>query len=220
MFQKMSLSQKLYSGFATVLFITAGLGVFSWYEIRVIEGHSTRITQDCLPGVYNIGQAESNLRRMMQEGGRALLSEDPAYREKAVEKLIESKKNLDEIFTAYEGTITTDKDRNLYADLRDPRAKFHNYFDSEIIPLIRQGKIPEAKHLYFGDLETQYNGYRSALLVLVDFNKAAADEVGLQITSSVNSAVTGILMVLAMAIAIGSAIGFIIVNSVLLKTRY
>jgi methyl-accepting chemotaxis protein len=214
MFTHLSLSQKLYAGFAAVLIIVACLGFFALKEIKGIGTHSEKIVKDNMPGITIAMQIDVMARRNMVLAARHIFETDPENIAAIDKDLEENRAQLDEAFKKYESTITTEKDRQLFEAIGAPRTVFRNLLNEKLLVLSRANKNEEAAKLYNGEFNKAYFPYRDAIVALAEYNIKSGEESGTNISESISSAQTGIISGLIAAILVGAALGFFLSRSI------
>src|SRR5688572_13198407 len=114
----MTIGKRIIAGFASVLVITAGLGTFAFSRLDAINDDATRIVNDCLPGAALSGQIESGIRTNYAQALFHVLSTDPAEKDAIEVAMKQQSADLDAAYQKYEGTITLEEDRQLFAALQ------------------------------------------------------------------------------------------------------
>ncbi len=214
MFNNTSLSQKLYYGFGAVLLIVAALGGFAYFKIKTLQANSERITTDCMPGIYSIGKLDAGLRKNLILLANHIYTSDANAKERYEESLKLNQADVAKTLEIYEGSITLPEDRRMFNALQEPRKKFLSIINEKVLPLSRSNKSAEAQMLFSGDLDKAYQEYSTAVIALVDWNKAQGDIMAAAIEKNVSSSVTGIALGLLLAIVVGASIGIFLSRSI------
>jgi methyl-accepting chemotaxis protein len=214
MFAKMSLSVKLYLGFAAVVAIAAALGMFAYTRLLKIKADTVDVTEDCLPGIYHIGKAEALIRTNLVYASRHVLAKDKDEEDSLEEEMKTTREEVTKILEKYEGTIRSPKERELFEGIKSARENYGNLLNGQLIPLSRSGKKAEAKVLLEGAYDVVFDKYVEAVVKLVEFNNDDGEEQGKDIENSVASAEKGILFGLAFAGLSGLAIGIFLSRSI------
>lgn len=210
---KMTIGKRIILGFAAVILLTCGLGIFTYTRLVAIDRMTNKVTGDCLPGAIYSGKAESLVRRAMGLALLHVVSEDKA----AMQKLeTDIKANADEVTTIlkqYEDSITVDEDRRLFDAIAAPRVAFCQDRE-EVLKLSGELKKKEAIALVQQKLEPDYLNFVDKAAALTAFNKKAGTEAGTQAASTVATAKTGIVIALCAALATGALLAFLIARGV------
>src|SRR5689334_21074525 len=159
MFKGMSLSAKLYAGFAAVLLIAAALGAFAHTRLVKISGNARFITADCLPGVFLAEEIQKGAQQNLMLVSKHILATDRADMEAVEAESAKVKGNIDKLMDQYAATSTTDNDRQLFAKVPEARQKFVSLRNQIILPASRLGKKAEAAAAFKSQLEPAYEAY-------------------------------------------------------------
>ncbi len=208
-----TIGKRIILGFATLLAVSAALGLFAFTRLIAITTQSHRITLDCLPGVYYVGQIDAINQANYTLTHRWLLIAQPADRAAIDVEMKGNSEKLSELYKNYETSITLPKDRELYEAVMTARGPY-----TEARKAVLAAGKPESAAVQIALLKQQldpaYQNYRVAIRALVDFNKVNGDDAGNMIMSAVASAKTGIFTGLAIALALGIAVAVVIIRDV------
>lgn len=208
-----TIGKRIIFGFATLLAVSAALGLFAFTRLIAITTQSHRITQDCLPGVYYVGQIDAINQANYTLTHRWLLIAQPADRAAIEAEMKANSDKLSELYKNYETSITLPRDRELYDAVMTARAPYTEARKA----VLAAGKSENSAaqiDLLKSRLDPAYQTYRAAIRALVDFNKVNGDDAGTMIMAAVASAKTGIFTGLAIALALGVAVAIAIIRDV------
>ncbi len=194
-----TIGKRIIFGFATLLAVSAALGLFAFTRLISITAQSLRITQDCLPGVYYVGQIDAINQANYTLTHRWLLIAQPPDRASIDAEMKGNSEKLSELYKNYEASITLPKDRELYDAVMTARGPYTEARKA----VFAAGKSENAAaqiELLKKQLDPAYQTYRTAIRALVDFNKVNGDDAGDMIMAAVASAKTGICIAVAMII--------------------
>jgi methyl-accepting chemotaxis protein len=214
MFKGMSLSAKLYAGFAAVLLIASALGAFAYTRLVKIDGNARTITTDCLPGLFLAEEIQKGAQENLTLVSKHILAKDKPEMDGVEAEIAKVKASIDKLSDQYEATITTEKDRELFGKTKEARQHFVNLRNQLVLPASRLGKKPEAIAAFESQLEPAYDAYAAACQAVVDLNKQNGDGAGTSIMGAVSAAKSGILIGLLTALAAGAAIGIFLSRSI------
>jgi methyl-accepting chemotaxis protein len=207
---------RIIAGFAAVIFTAFLLGVFSYTRVGEIEKNSDRIAVDSLPGVYVAGQIDANMQATMSLILQHVFSNDQQEMSELERQIQELSDNNTALLSGYEKTITTDRDRELFSDLKSSSISFWSQFE-EVRKTSRIGTAESNKRaleMVNQRLKPLHKKYAEATRNLVRFNKTNADDAGRTIQSSVNSSRIGILIGITTAILIAGFVAVFTVRSI------
>ena len=207
----LTIGQKIIGGFAAIILITIALGIFAYQRLSTVNDYSKKITQDCLPGVYQISKAEGLVRENMLTLDRRILLQMPQKSPKwtitwtnCVTRWMQT------CHTDYEKTIFEPEDRDLFNSLQKARGEYKNIKDNVVAPLVHESGREDALNALNKQLVPAYKKYEEAVQKLVDYNKQSADDTSVKITSAVEAGKAGSLI--GLAVAVGLAVGISFLN--------
>ncbi len=94
---------------------------------------------------------------------------DPAEREKLIQKLSSLRKDYDSRIEHWQKSLPDGELRDaLLGESHEYADAFFELVDTKLIPVLREGKLDEARQLLDGNLRTFYEGHRNALSAVVD----------------------------------------------------
>src|SRR5665213_2788530 len=165
------------------------------------------ITENCLPGIYYSCQIESvNLANLVLTH-RWMLITDAAERKTIEGEMATNSEKVLKLFKQYETSITEPEDRHLYTEMVAARGPY-----TEARKTLMTAAADRRMAIFKAELDPAYDNYRHAIQALADYNKADGDDAGSLIVQAVSFAKDGILIFLAVAIAVGVVVAFIIIT--------
>ncbi len=206
-----TIGKRIIFGFASIILITVALGMFAYSRLISIHADSDAIVGDALPGVYDIGRLESNVRQGQVAVYMHVMSEtkdEMAQHEAEIASLVQAnEKNMAD----YEKDIIQQTDRELFAQVKAALVPYRQVRE-EVLKLSRDQKSKEAFALAKTQLKSAYDTLTAAIGASVNFNKASGDEMAKSVTAAINSAQTGIWIGLGLALLVGGGIAFVIIR--------
>ena len=206
-----TIAQRVTLGFAVASLVTLCLGAFGFSLLMTIRTQSARISVDCLPGVYSIGQIQAGAIENLGNVQNHLAAETPEAKagiEARIGALAEANSAM---MTAYEKTITLPEDRRLYEELKKKQAVWRNVRE-QVLRLSNEKQGAEARALFERDARPAFEAYRTAIKALVDFNKANADDADAKITTAIHGGISGIAVAFGLALLLNGGAGFVIIR--------
>jgi methyl-accepting chemotaxis protein len=214
MFKGLSLSGKLYLGFASVLLIAGALGIFAYSRLAEIDTDANHIAHEKLPAIANIGKAHVLVGRNLSLAGKHVLATDPSDMAKVAAEFADTRDKITALVEEYEKTITHPKDRELFERFKALRKEYVSCLANELIPVSKAGKKEEAKAILDGKFGAAYNQFNEGIAALVEYNIESGKESGAEILNATSHAKSGILFGLLAALAAGAAIGIFLSKSI------
>jgi methyl-accepting chemotaxis protein len=207
-----TIGKRLIVGLAAIISVSIALGGFAYSRITQISGNASAITQDSLPGVYNIGRIDSTARQNYTLTLHHILAKDAAAKARIEQDMKALAGEIDKIVSAYEKTITLPEDRELFNAVGPVRAEFLRVKNEVIVPASR-AMSPDVLDTVAKQLDPAFDKYMVAVKTLVDWNKANGDKNAEAITVAVSSAIFGISAGIVVAFVVAGLVGFLIVRS-------
>ena len=209
--KNLTIAHKIIFGFGLTLLITAALGLFASMRLTTVRGYSNKITEDNLPGVYEISKAESLIRENMLALMRQMYAKDKSEVAQFDKQMAQIREDLDATYNGYEKTIFDARDRELFDALKAAREAYKKAKD-DVLVFSREMKVQEGMDA-FRKLEPFYHQYSDAVRKLVDYNRDSGVDTSAKITSAVADSQTGIAIAVAVALAFGGLTSFLIIRN-------
>ena len=210
---KLTIGKKIGAGFLSVIVITLALGIFAITYIREIYQHSHRISVDCLPGVYIIGDLKANVYENLAYLQEYISAKNPEQVAAAAKKIQAGAEKSNVKCKAYEETITTSKDRELFEQLKQARTEYRSLRD-EMIRLENAGKHEEADTFYDQKMRPAGDKYAAACEAEVILNKEAADETDKKLQTAIAATQQGLIIGMIVALILAAGIAWFIIRSI------
>ncbi len=210
---KWTIGRRLTVGFGVVLIITSVLGGFAYVKFGEINRLSAIVTQDALPGVYNISQFQAAARQQYVLALQHIYAEDAQAMAQLEQEMREQIERLNAISEAYDKTITRARDRELFDAIKAPRAEFLRVRSERLLPASRANQQAEALEIVRRELDPVYQRYMTAVEASVDDNKQAGDQVAREIEAATATATLGLAIGIVVALIVGCGVAVLIVRS-------
>ncbi|HUI63046.1 MAG TPA: MCP four helix bundle domain-containing protein, partial [Steroidobacteraceae bacterium] len=213
-FNDMRLAGKLFTAFGLLLAIMLGLGLFAGHRLQMVGEEAKNITEDALPSIVQIGQMRTSEAQMRL----AVISLDDAESQEQSAALMQRVRALapeidSEIEKYSKNEVTTDHERALFDDYV---AKWKHYLElqSRSMALDQAGKKAEAHHLRFGEEVQAFEAARESLGEVLKWNTTRAEAFTAESKSLVASSLKLIVLMVAVAIALGAMIAWGVARAV------
>jgi methyl-accepting chemotaxis protein len=191
---------KMLVGFGIVGGLLMGFGLYTKSQLSQIDGAAHQITDDALPGTYLI----SRYTILTHERNRLLRDHLAATSAAEIGRIeAENRNNLDEIskvISEYERTIHVPKDRELFSAMQKERAAYLELTTQFLKLSSTMGEKRRASEMFEKLVKPQHKRLDDAQDALVNFNKELGDTGAKNILSAVDSASTGLLLGIGMAV--------------------
>ena len=206
-----TIGKRISAGFSAIALLSAIVGIFVWTKLTTIQTQATRISVDCLPGVYYIGLLKNSVQQNATIMVDLVNEPDPGIRSNLKKSLEDQAAQNNRTVEEYQATITTNRDRELFTAMLKARDEYRG-IRKEVLRLADEQTIQAAEDLWHKSVQPVFARYSEAVQALVDFNKANGDDASARITAAVRSGMIGATGAVACIVLIASAVGILIVR--------
>jgi methyl-accepting chemotaxis protein len=207
---------RIAAGFAVVIAIAMGLGVFAYNELGSIDKNSTRVTNKSLPKVFLIGKIDANNRHSFSLVLQHASAADKQEKSQLEAEILALRATNLGLITDYEKMIETDSGRMLTGEFKIARDAYSTSVD-QMLKISRIG-TPAANQRALEMALTQIRPLARKTAEAADkcvtHNRAVAEESGVAVQSSVSSAKTGVLAGLGVAFLAAVVIALFVMGSI------
>jgi methyl-accepting chemotaxis protein len=208
----LTIGRRVLLGFAATILLTAGLGVFAYTRISVIDEHSREIVNGSLPSLNYTANIESNTIRAC-----AFVLEHITYEEaKDMAGVDEQFKKITEQTTgdykALEALCVTPRAKQLFQDAMTVRPIYGAARD-RVLALSKEGKKKEALAYFHSDFYPAFTKLRDATVALSDYTNSNAADSGKMITGVVRTGKVGSVIGISAAVLAGTVLALLITRS-------
>jgi len=217
-FQNLTIRSKVISAFATVLVVTAALGVFAINRLSAVNENVQAIATNYLVGIDGLGDFSYGAMRYRQLQASQMIASSldakAAEEKKLGVALDEATKGWDK----YNATVEAGYERNLADKMH---AAWNDYvaLNEKLVQLSNTSKNEQATDLYTGDLRTAFNKFQDLLTEDKNFQRKSTDTEVKDATDTYSSSRTLIMVVLGLATTLCLVTGWMIVNGVSVPIR-
>ncbi|MFN7996234.1 MAG: HAMP domain-containing methyl-accepting chemotaxis protein [Bryobacteraceae bacterium] len=206
------IGRRISAGFAAVICVALGLGAFAYTRVISIDRDANRIAMDSLPGVYLLSQLKNNALLNHSLLLEHVLTTDQADLARILEKLRSSRARNSSTLSDYDKSVS-EKERPLFNAVAAMRAKYRASAD-EAFALSAAGKKKEALETLTARTKPLFQEYVDAFDAEVAFNKAGADDASRSILNAGNSAKSGILVSIVLALMVAIGVSWVVSSSI------
>ncbi|WP_439814827.1 methyl-accepting chemotaxis protein [Zavarzinia sp. CC-PAN008] len=211
--RNLSMLGKVTLGFAVLLVVTVGLGVFSIQSLSKVNDGATVVGTNWLPSVASVAEISLANERLRTTEARLVMALDDDMAKAAKDRMVEVRAEQKAAAEKYMTLIASPEEQVLFDTAMAEWAKYLAA-DDQLVALMDQGKIEDGTRFYQDDMRTTFNGVRDAFNALSTYNVdggSAAVQEGSQVY---NSAKTAILVALAGVAGMLLLIGWALVAGV------
>jgi methyl-accepting chemotaxis protein len=168
---------QLVLGFAAVIVLMVGLGVFCLFEMSGENARVAEFRDNWLPSVRSSLQMQSGLRQTRINEYRAVSSQSPASIQEAEARIDAGIAEYRRAAAEYEKLITESEEKAAYTDIQTLMPQYLD-LDRQVRALAREGKAAEAMDLLTGRSLTVRDALEKDLRTIVEVNVAGAAREG------------------------------------------
>jgi methyl-accepting chemotaxis protein len=205
---------RIAAGFTAITVIVMTLGIFAYSQLGTIEASAKRITEDSLPGVYHIGQIKAQTLQRYLVLEQLIATSNPKEVARLEAEGLQLQSTITKLLADYEKTIHLDKDRQLFEAMKTVQAPYIEKFREAVEAAGTGHNRNRAQQIADREIAPLYQRLSGALDALVAFNKEEGDLGAAGITNAVDRASTGVLIGLALALAVAIGTSIVVTTSI------
>ncbi len=208
-----TISRRIIVGFATMLFISAALGLFALVRLQSIN-HSVVVLADMsLPSVLTLNECAALTRDNIFTAMRYAAADSAARRTELEEHIASNRTRTDELFAKYDsGLVADDEDRRLFEETKRTLLSFRSV-RNRYVELIRQAKVDEQKKWLDESVIPAYEATVKAVDASVKYNERLGMAASVASKSTAASSVLLIWLALGVAVVAAGLLTWQIVRS-------
>ena len=211
--QNLKIGKRLTLGFAAVLALTVLVGAFSISRIAKVNDATRDLATNWLPAMRALGEYNGQLSLVRRAEASHLLSAKPEEREVEERRIEAAKVKAQAAWQRYVKTIDSDAERALARGVEDAQRAYLATMD-KLLPVSRSGDAAEARAAYKGAGRDAYAALSAALAAAVEFQTKGGDAAYASAEDAYGQALNLVLALLALAVAVGSAMAWLITRSI------
>jgi methyl-accepting chemotaxis protein len=198
---------QLVLGFAAVIVLMVGLGVFCLFEVNGENARVAEFRDNWLPSVRSSLQMQAGLRQTRINEYRVASSQSPAAIQEAEARIDAGIAEYRSAAAEYEKLITEPEEKTAYGDIQTLMPQYLD-LDRQVRALAREGKAADAMDLLTGRSSTVRDALEKDVRTIVEVNVAGAareGEAAAKAYSRTIALVIGLIVAAAM-VALGVAL--------------
>jgi len=207
---------RIAAGFAVVILLTVGLGVFAFEKVGNIEKSSNQIATNTLPAVFLVGEIRKGVLTQYIYLTQSLQSENKADREELTAQISTLRTENTEKLNQLETLIVSEQGRTLIDKFKTSRQVFAGAAD-EVTRLTRldtDSATKEAASTMKQRVAPAYTKYLESAEALVAFKKNVGEQDGRDVQTDVNAAKSGIIAGVLVAVLLALGVSLFIIRSI------
>ena len=210
--KNLTIGKRIALGTSFLCVIIVIISVFASVCLRRLNTVSTAIVSDSLPGVVYAAQINLFHNQNQIRCRQLLTVKSPAVRETLRAEMKATSAAAGEALKAYEATIITEEDRQLFAKVNAARDEYRGLRE-KFLQLVESDPAAAAEFID-NQVMPAYKTYSVAATALQEYNEKNAKESGAQLATQVNRDIHVIQIVGGVALLLGIAGSVIIVKTI------
>ncbi|ABO50774.1 methyl-accepting chemotaxis sensory transducer [Desulforamulus reducens MI-1] len=209
----MTVRKRLFLSYGLLIGLIISLGFYASFTMSRINDKSTEIADYWLAGVQHAEEINTLIADIRTSEYRHILATETAEMKAMEESIAENKKKINANFTAYEKSIASDQDRNLYTVLM---SEWKNYLSSneKVLALSDSGQKEEALKVMKGESLTLYNAAAVAAKEMAKYNQENSAMASQEGDSLHHQSILMLSLVILLAVGLGIAAALYITRSI------
>ncbi|AJC47878.1 chemotaxis protein (plasmid) [Xanthomonas sacchari] len=214
MFKQMKIATRIGLGFAAVLLLMVGMGVFTVDKLAKVNQASTDIATNWMPSIHYVQAMNTNLSDLRVAELQHVVTENPqemrAFDQQMEQILAEYASNRDH----YVKLISSDEEKGIYTNFN---GEFDKYLalHKQVLDLSRTLKTSEALALFNGDQRKLYDDASTILDSLVVLNTKGGEAASAEGDVLYASSRQWIIAVIVVCVLLGAGISVFIVRGLM-----
>ena len=199
-------------GFGVLLALMLVMGVDAALQVRRVHGNVVELAANWLPSTQQLAGINESLNQMRRAELQMLLGGDAKALADESARLDAQWQKLPPLLKAYEQNLEAGDETRQFAALNEAIAAYRAA-QRELIQLLRDGRAEDARALVRGKSRQAFRATTEAIAQLVKINDAGAAQAHTAAEAGYRSVLTGIALLVAIALALGGAVAWWLTRS-------
>ena len=209
----LKIKARLGIGFGLVLVLLITVSLFAISRLGFLNEGTDQIVNDKYPKVIYAYEILSLVNQNARSMRNILLVPDPEEIKKEQQRIVDTKKDINEIFSKLDLLVRTAEGKALFQAIKDARAKYSEG-QAEFLKLATDGKKDEALNLLLTRIRADQRLYLEALQALIKYQSDAVVDAGKQADQTYRNARITVLTLTALAFVLGGGVALWIGGSI------
>jgi methyl-accepting chemotaxis protein WspA len=213
--KNLTIERRIIASFAIVLALMAIMAGVAYTRLMAIQRQALFIVSDAIPGLTYINEIVVDRLANYSLTQEFVLDNDPAKRQALHMAILASRGYLDSLDTAYTSTVHDAEDRDRFATYKMAESSYRLAQDDVLsVGLNEKTTTEQIVQKVSVELYPEFEKVQSAAGALVDYNKSRADDSTNQIAASAAAAKTGVLVTVALGLAVALLCGYFLLRAI------
>jgi len=213
MFSALRLKAKLVASFGLVLTLMVGMGLFSVWQLRLVNDASTEISTNWLPSVNAVGAVRDTMRMFRQAEFEYVLETDPVATQKIEDRLHGGLVEFEQRSKVYAALISSPEEQALWDQALKARQGYLKHHQ-QVITLAKQSQTEYARGLLNGESGQDFAHLAELLDKLVKLNTDGGAEASAEGDLRYSHAMVAVFVVLGLALVAGMGLAISLAHSI------
>jgi methyl-accepting chemotaxis protein len=212
-FNNLKIGVRLAVGFGLVLILTATLAIIGITRMSAIKKDFNTVVKANNVKIACANSMRGQLNVVARAVRNIILQSDAAFQQKQKDRIVEARKNYDEMTTKLSSLVVTEKAKKLMEELNASRDVAGPLFN-KAIELSVAGKHEDAAKFLLADVQGPQDKWFAAIQAMIELQEAQNQQLVEASEKSYNSAFQLMLVMSIASILLGVIFGFVVTRSV------
>jgi methyl-accepting chemotaxis protein len=212
-FENLSIRNKVMTAFASILIVTAILGVFAINRLSAVNANADDLSSNYLVAANALAEIDYNTMRYRQLQAAHVLAATPEAKAKEEKTMATTVEAVRKAWESYSPTVDAGAEKAL-ADPIMPAWNEYVALNDKFFELSHANQTAAATALYTGEMRTAFHKFGDALQADQDYQVKAGHQKALDSTETYSESRSLILTALGIAATLCVAAGWMIVSGV------
>jgi methyl-accepting chemotaxis protein len=199
-------------GFALLLLLMLGMGIFSVTRVGDVQEKVEDLAINWLPSTQQLGAINEALNQVRRAELQMLLGGDAKALKDESARMDTQWGKMPDLIKRYDAGVSSPEERALFEGLQKQIAQYREV-QHRLVSLLTAGEREQAMVLQRSDSRTAFRSTTESLNKLVKINGDGAEDAHQLALSSYRSVLWAIWIMVAVAIGLGAAIGWVLTRS-------
>ena len=211
--RNLPIGTRLGAGFGVVILGIVGVGLAAFIALNGVTSEYVKLAENYIPKILAVQDAQDNTNLVARGIRNIALYPDAKTRAAESERILKARTENNEIFAKLEKEITSPKGKELLKEASEKRGNYVKALD-RTLAAFQAGKDADGKELLLGELRQAQQAYMTAFGALGKFQQELMKEADEAVDKAIWFGKIEMLVVAAIAIALGVFLGWWIARSV------
>ncbi|WP_332742775.1 methyl-accepting chemotaxis protein [Hydrogenophaga sp.] len=211
---RLSVGQQLFGAFASILVLTAVLGATALVGLKSVDTEAIALSEKWLKGVSALSDARALAVEYREFEVKHSRTEDGSYHAEYEDKMKETGKSLQDLFTGYQGRVSGDEETALTAKFSSAWAAYLQA-NEKVVKLGRAKQQVDAADIADGLSSMAFDELVAALNGLIQFNHGGGEASAQYVATVYDQARFAVMGLLGLSLVAGIGLALMITRNML-----